>query len=352
MELTERQLKIFQAIVDDFIETAQPVGSRTLSRKFDLGVSSATIRNEMADLEELGYIEQLHTSSGRIPSDVGYRLYVDNLMRLYRLANTQKKAIRDQLISQMLETEGLIHRASEILSQMASLTSFILTPDFKASRLKNLKIIRLNEKRALLVLVSESDIVKDLIIRSNNLDQDELDKISNMLRHRLKGKDMNELDRGRIVLMENDFIEHSEFLNQLIESIKEHLNRNSANKLHFSGIAHVLHTPEFYDVEKAKSILDTLEKKDKLSIVLREDLAKDMSVRIGKENSWDEIRECSLITATYKINGRIVGKIGVIGPTRIHYSKIISLVEYVTATLTEVFSEQDHINEEVKRDER
>jgi heat-inducible transcriptional repressor len=351
MELTERQLRIFQAIVDDFIETAQPVGSRTLSRKFDLGVSSATIRNEMSDLEELGFIEQLHTSSGRIPSDKGYRLYVDSLMRLYKMANIHKKSIRDQLISRMLESEEIIRQASKILSQMTELTSFILTPDFKASRLKNLKLVRLGDKRALLVLVSESGIVKDLIVGINNLSQDELDKISNMLKYRLKGKDANRLNKGEILRTENGFENYLGFVDNLIDSIGTHMNRDSANRIHMSGISNVLHTPEFSDVEKAKCILDALDKKDKLSIVLREDLKKGISVRIGKENQWDEIKECSLVTATYKLNGRVIGKIGVIGPTRIDYPKIISLVEYMTDTLTEVFSGQDQIDEEVNGDE-
>ncbi|MBK5251473.1 MAG: heat-inducible transcription repressor HrcA [Peptostreptococcaceae bacterium] len=351
MQLTERQLRIFQAIVDDFIETAQPVGSRTLSRKFDLGVSSATIRNEMSDLEELGFIEQLHTSSGRIPSDKGYRLYVDSLMRLYKMANINKKSIRDQLISRMLESEEIIRQASKILSQMSDLTAFIMTPDFKASRLKNLKLVRLGDKRALLVLVSESGIVKDLIVGINNLSQDELDKISNMLKYRLKGKDVNRLNKGEILRVENSFENYLGFVDNLIDSIGTHMNRDTANRIHMSGISNVLHTPEFSDVEKAKCILDALDKKDKLLIVLREDLEKDISVRIGKENQWDEIKECSLVTATYKLNGRVIGKIGVIGPTRINYPKIISLVEYMTDTLTEVFSGQNQINEEVNGDE-
>ena len=350
MRLTERQLKIFQAIVDDFIQTAQPVGSRTLSRKYNLGVSSATIRNEMSDLEELGFIEQLYTSSGRIPSDEGYRLYVDNLMRLYKMANIQKKSIRDQLVSRMLESEEIIRHASKILSQMSDLTSFILTPDFKASRLRNLKIIRLSETRALLVLVSESGIVKDLVIKTNNLSQEELDKISNMLKSRLKGKDANRLDREKILAIESGFENHLSFVDNLIESIGMHMNSNYASRIYLSGISNVLHTPEFSDVEKAKCILDALDQKDKLSIVLSEDLEKDMSVRIGKENQWDEIKECSLVTATYKFNGRVIGKIGVIGPTRINYSKVISLVEYMTDTLTDVFSGQNQMNEEVNGD--
>lgn len=345
MSLTERQLRIFQAIVDDFIKTAQPVGSRTLARKYDLGVSSATIRNEMADLEEMGFIEQLHTSSGRIPSDAGYRLYVDSLMRLYKLANVQKKSIRDKLVGRMLETEEIIHQATEILSQMSSLTSFILTPDFKSSRLKHLKIIRISDTRALLVLVSESGIVKDLVIRINRQSQQELDRISNMLRYKLKGGEISRLDEGAIAALEDNFMGQAAFLEHLIQSVEGHLNQASADKLYLSGISNVLHTPEFCDVEKAKSILDALDQKEKLSIVLKRDLEQDISVRIGRENLWDEIRECSLITATYKLNGRIVGKIGVIGPTRLDYSRIISLVAYVTDTLTDIFTERKQIDE-------
>jgi len=338
MDLVERKLKILQAIITDFIDTAQPIGSRTIAKKYDLGISSATIRNEMADLEEMGYLVQPHTSAGRIPSDLGYRVYVDNLMQLYEIANKQKQIIRELLFNKIIEMDELLHQASLLLSQLTNLTSIGLSPQFKKSRIKNIKLIQIDEKKVLLVLVSNTGIVKNIILRSDGICQNTLDRISNLLQIELKNLTIEDINDEVINKLKKQIFEYEATIDRLIPVLKDTFREIEGVDLYCDGITNIFDLPEYTDVNKAKQFLSTIEKKDLMIKLLLNNRDDDICIKIGSENSLEEVKDCSIITATYKLNGKTIGSIGVIGPTRMDYSKVIPTIKCITNTLTEIFT--------------
>jgi len=336
VKLVDRKLKILQAIIDDFITTAQPVGSRTIAKKYNLGISSATIRNEMSDLEEMGYLVQPHTSSGRIPSDLGYRLYVDNLMKQQELANRQKQLIQKLLINKIFEIEDLVQQSSKVLSKITNLTSLSLSPQFKKSKLKNIKLVQVDNDKVLLILVSSSGIVKNVIFRISEISQSILNKISNLLQAKLKGLTIEDLNDEVINNLKNEIYEYSTTIEALLPILRNTLCEIDDSEIYLDGITNIFNLPEFTDINRAKQFLSTLEKKELMYEVLKDSDQDDVCIKIGRENKLDEIKDYSVITATYKLNGRVIGKIGVIGPTRMNYSNIVPVMRYITDTLSEI----------------
>lgn len=335
MDLVERKLKILQAIINDFICTAQPVGSRTIAKKYDLGISSATIRNEMSDLEELGYLVQPYTSSGRIPSDLGYRLYVDSLMRRYELENKQKKVIRNLILNKMVEIDDVIKNTSKILSQITNLTSMSLSAQFRNSKLKNIKLVQVDNDKVLLILVSNTGVVKNVILRIGNVSQNVLNKVSNLLREKLKGKTIAYLDDKIIENIKSELVDYSTTIDTIIPKLQSSLEDLGESEIYLDGITNIFNLPEYTDINKAKRFIAAIEKKELIYDLLKNDSSEDMSIKIGSENEIDEINDCSIITATYRLNGKIIGKVGVIGPTRMDYSRVIAVLNYLTNTLSD-----------------
>ncbi|WIF94810.1 heat-inducible transcriptional repressor HrcA [Caminicella sporogenes] len=338
MTLVDRKLKILQAIIDDFITTAQPVGSRTIAKKYNLGISSATIRNEMSDLEELGYLVQPHTSAGRIPSDLGYRLYVDVLMKHYELAAKQKLIIKQLLLDEINKIEDLVQQASKVLSHITNLTSLSLSPQFRKSKLKNIKLVKVDSDKVLLILVSNTGIVKNVLLRINEASQDVLDRIGNLLQHQLKGFSIDELSDDVILNLKNEIVEYGNTIESLVLILKNTLKEIDDREIYLDGLAHIFNLPEYTDINKAKQFISTIEKKDLLYEALKDNYEEDITIKIGRENNLEEIKDCSLITATYKLNGKVIGKIGVIGPTRMNYARIVPVMEYITKILTDILN--------------
>ena len=334
MTLVERKLKILQALINDFICTAQPVGSRTIAKKYDLGISSATIRNEMSDLEELGYLVQPHTSSGRIPSDLAYRLYVDSLMEKYKLENRQKKVISDLLLDKIVEIDDVIKNTSKILSQITNLISVSLSPQFQNSKLKNIKLVHLDEDKVLLVLVSNSGVIKNTILQIKNVSQKALNRVSNLLQDKLSGQVIANLDDETIDKIKSELIEYSSTIDKIVPKLHNFFNDIDHAHVNLDGITNIFNLPEYTDINKAKQFIATIEKRDLMYDLLRESSRDDICIRIGCENEIEEIQDCSIVTATYKLNGRIIGKVGVIGPTRMDYSKVIAVIKYLSKTLS------------------
>ncbi|MCT4605290.1 MAG: heat-inducible transcriptional repressor HrcA [Marinisporobacter sp.] len=340
MELGERKLRILQAIIRDFISTAEPIGSRTLMKKYDLGISAATIRNEMADLEEMGFLHQPHTSSGRIPSDKGYRLYVDSLMIMDQLAQKQKQAIRKSFIESVGELEQIITSTSKILSQMTRLTSIVLSPQFEQSKLKSVQLVSIDEKNVLLVVISQSGIVRNAVLRiDEGYTLESLMIVSKILNSKLKGLTIGDIN---FYVVEN-IKKEIKMLHSLIDAVlpvllailEDMLNV----QLYLDGITNIFHLPEYHNIERARCFMEMLDQKDQITELLMNS-KDDLDITIGKENKHEEMQRCSLVTATYKVNGLIVGKIGVIGPTRMNYDHIISVVDCVTKNLTDLLDER------------
>lgn len=341
MELEERKLKILQAIIKDFIETAEPVGSRTLAKRYDLGVSSATIRNEMSDLEELGFLRQPHTSAGRVPSNKAYRLYVDNLIKNQNISKRRDKNLEKEYIKSLDEAEQIISQTAKFISKTTKLTSIVLSPQLKEGLLKSIKLIPIDEYNILLILMSETGEIKNTIIKSKtSINRGELQVLANIIESKLKNLRIGEITPNLIKLIYDEALKYTKVIESifpaLINTIEEMINVD----LYLEGIANIFDLPEYHDIEKAKKFLSLVGKKDSL-IKLLLSSKSGLNVKIGDENESEDLKDCSLITATYKYKGLIIGKIGVIGPTRIDYNHITSVVSCITNSLNKILKENN-----------
>ncbi len=339
VDLGSRKLSILKVIIDDYINTGQPVGSRTISKKPDIGVSSATIRNEMADLEELGYLLQPHTSAGRIPSDFGYRLYVDLLDNRNVLSEEERDILRSLLISNTIELEDVITHTLGKLTNLTKLTTVISLPLFKKSKLENMKLIKVNSQRTLLIMVSDTGVVKNISLAIGDCEQATLDLISDGLLSRFKNSTIEEINIKDIYALKNDLKlkNAGELIDYLLPLLRDSLKEVKDFELYVSGAHNIFDIAEFNDMRRAKKFFDLISNKDLLFDVLRE-AEDDIIVKIGSENKYEELKELTLIASPYKFNGANEGRIGVIGPTRIDYDRTISAVNYTANILTSIFS--------------
>ncbi len=332
-----RKLSILKVIIDDYISTGQPVGSRTVSKKPSIAVSSATVRNEMADLEELGYLLQPHTSAGRIPSDVGYRLYVDLVANSLNIGEQEKNLIKSILFVKSCEVEDIVKQALKIITDMTGLPTVISLPLFKKSSLQNMKLIKVNESRVLLILISDTGVVKNISLPIIDANQFALDAISGALLEKFKNTTIEEISVKEVNKLRTELKEYTEIIDYLIPILRDSLREISEVELYVDGINNIFEINEFSDIRRAREFLDLISDESLLYEALNE--AKDgMKVKIGRENILPQLQNLSLIAAPYKFNGLNDGRIGVIGPTRIPYQRVISIVEFAANTLSSLFS--------------
>lgn len=338
MNLGDRKRLILQAIIEDYINTAEPVGSRTISKKYLTNTSPATIRNEMADLEEMGYIEQPHTSAGRIPSDKGYRLYVDQMMEQQAINKSQNEMIKKQFTDTLGEIDRLIKHASKLLSQMTQYTSIITTPQVNKTALKHIQLIKIDQSTVLAIIITDAGIVKNSVLRLlKDVPNDVLEKISKILNDSICGMCVEDIASLALQDIPDGLAGYREIIEQVLPELIQTLIYSDNVEIYHDGAANILNLPEFNDINKARSFLNTLEEKDLLFNVLKEP-KENINVSIGSENKYEQLQNCSLITATYKLNGKTIGSIGVIGPTRMEYSKVISVVDCMTNNLSEILT--------------
>ncbi|MCQ2559867.1 MAG: heat-inducible transcriptional repressor HrcA [Clostridia bacterium] len=336
MKMDARKQKILLALITDFIETADPVGSRTIARKYQLGVSPATIRNELADLEEMGYIEQPHTSSGRVPSHKGYRYYVDFLMEKYDLSKWEERVINDGYEEKLKDVTQVVQRTGTILSGVTGCAAVIIAPRPAVGALKHLQLVGLNPGKAMLVVVSDTGVVQHQAINiPETLLQEDLDVISQVFNAKLQGKSLKSI---RMTLLKEVYFElskHKNILDLALQLLGEHSSGIGEEKIYLGGVFNILNQPEFNNVEKVKTLLSLLEQEELLCQLLESGFqAPGVQIRIGDELLRDEMRECSLISANYQVEGS-QGAIGVLGPTRMDYARIISIVEYLACNLSQ-----------------
>lgn len=338
MDLTERKLKILHAIVADFIHSAEPVGSRTLSKKYDLGISPATIRNEMSDLEELGYLTHPHTSAGRVPSDKAYRLYVNHLMERYELPEEEKRIISENLKSDMMELERTIEHAAELLSRLTNLTSFAITPKQDANRLKYINLLPVDDTTVVLMIVAENGKVTNQALRiSVSYTPENLELLSKVMTHTFRGRTISDVLTVDIIkYFENDIEAMSRLAQSIMPNFMNTLENMLNVDLYLEGLTNIFSIPEYNDIERARMFLEMVNrKKDFMDVLINRD--NGMIITIGDENTDEIMRDCSLITADYRINGKLVGKLGVIGPTRMKYDEVTSVIRYMTDNLSCTF---------------
>lgn len=338
MEMDERKIKILQAIINDYINTAEPVGSRTIAKKYDLGISSATIRNEMADLEEMGYLEQLHSSSGRKPSNKGYRLYVDKLMHVPNLTPEEEYKIKTQIIDTALfEIDKIIKQTTSLLSELTKLTCIVKTPSVSRSYIKHIQLINIDSSNVLLVIITDSGIIKNNVIRvGKNVSTDALAKLSNILNGRLKGLNCDQINLEVINNLRIDLAGYEDIFNATIPVLYESLSSSDNLEIYTEGTTNIFNYPEYKDIDKAREFLSLLDNKDKIVGLLNN--GSNISVKIGNENFIEGAEDCSVISAVYNLNEKPIGEIGVIGPTRIPYSKVISILGNVVRELNYILT--------------
>jgi heat-inducible transcriptional repressor len=327
MILNDRKLKILEAIINDYIATAEPIGSRTIAKKYDIGLSSATIRNEMSDLEEMGFIVQPHASAGRVPSDKGYRLYVDSLMNYRDLTNEESFFLHNIISNNINQIDYLMQETAKAIALMTKYTTIVSEPQTKKTKLKHLQLVPLDSNSIIMVLVTDSKVVKNYLLKTSNAPSYEaLNNMSIILNHSLSGCTLDEMDIESIqkALLQTGVDTDVIFpiLDEIINTIK------TENDIHVytSGVKNILAYPEFSDLEKAKAVFQALEEKDILITLLGKDNSDHVKVVIGNENNIVQMKDCSIIRANCKLGDQIYGSIGIIGPTRMNYSQVVSIL--------------------------
>jgi len=336
--LTDRQLLILQVIIDDFIRSAQPVGSRSLSKKSDISFSSATIRNDMADLEEMGFIEKTHTSSGRIPSEKGYRYYVDHLLSPRMLAVDEKEKLKSVFVDKIFELEKLVQKSAQILSEITNYTAIVLGPKVRDNRLKKISLVPINPGSAVAIMVTDTGHVENkLITLPPAIDGAQIEKIVNILNDQLVGVPLVELSSKIQNEMISLFMKHFNHYENIIEALSDTLRIVPNQKLFFGGKTNMLMQPEFHDIEKVRSLLSIIEQEKELYNLMKHN-PLGINVKIGSEINDPAMENCSLITATYSMGETNVGTVAILGPTRMDYSHVISLLNMFSKDFSSVLT--------------
>jgi heat-inducible transcriptional repressor len=339
--LDDRKLKILQAIIRNYLETGEPVGSRTISKFTDLNLSSATIRNEMSDLEELGFIIQPHTSSGRIPSDKGYRLYVDMLLH----DKVQEvEDMKELLIQKADKLESLLQQVAKLLAVNTQYTTMVTTPQYK-KKVKFIQLTEVDDNQLLAVIVFERNIVKNKIIKvTTSLNKETLLKLNIVLNTFLQGLDLGEINLPVISQMKEQAGEYRTLVNDILDAIMQAVAEEDDIEVYTSGTTNILRYPELSDREKACDLLYTLEEKKVLSEFIQDRMedeeSRGIQVYIGDETPVDSMKDCSVVTATYEIEEGVYGKVGIIGPKRMDYQKVVGTLQSLMMQLDDIFKKK------------
>lgn len=341
MELNDRKLRILKAIIDDYFTTAEPVGSRTLSRHYDLGISPATIRNEMSDLEELGYIMQPHTSSGRVPSDKGYRFYVDMMLQIQK-AEFTKLVYMEELKNSASRIEDLLKTIGQHLANQTHYTTIISSPNYKKSKIKNIQLIEVEKRTILAVVVTDGNSIKDYMIQLNHdVNQQLLNNIAITLNQHLFGLTLNEIGLTVINKIKDEHSDGEEVISKVIDVVFKTIQVVDETDVFTYGTTNILQYPEFNDITKASSLIKALEAKDVLKDIINTTIESDdgnVKIVIGGENELDDLKDCSLITTSYHIGGEKVGAIAIIGPKRMDYDKTVQNLRCLIKSVDELLN--------------
>ena len=339
----DRKREILKSVVKEYIFTAEPVGSRTIARRYQMSLSSATIRNEMADLEEMGYLEQPHTSAGRVPSQLGYRFYVDNLMDMESMRPEDEEIIKKSIMKAN-DIEKIIAESSKVLSQVARHTSLILGPQFRKSSFQGMRILPLGEKKGLVVLITGTGFIKNRVIElPQSLTGAELQQVVQYINHKLQGLTIDQVTDSLIKELKRDLFRRMELLEQAFLLLEESMIEDEKVKVFLGGTTNILNQPEFKDVEKIRKFLNLFEQDELLYMLLQSGEGEEdgLTVRIGSENSVEEVHECTLVTSTFVMGQGSVGKIGVLGPTRMDYSRVVAVVKCLAESLSETLNDRN-----------
>ena len=326
--LDDRKKRVLQAVIDDYITSAEPVGSRTLARKYNLGVSPATIRNEMADLEMLGYLEQIHTSSGRIPSSKGYRFYVNGLIPPTPVSDAERARIDAWYRERVRRIEEVFQETARLISQVTRNVSLVLAPQMTQAAFRCLQFLPLDDQRVIAVLMTDAGFVENKIIpMPPGAEFEDFQRMARVINRNLAGHTLQSIQRHSMTEIRDEIDDES-----LYEAALGIINR----ALDESRTTEMLEQPEFHDVEKVRDTLLILEKEELVKDILHAHMGEGLEVTIGQENQDSHFKDTSLITATYHLDGQLLGTIAVLGPTRMQYAKAMSLLEFMNTNLTRI----------------
>ncbi|MDR3257053.1 MAG: heat-inducible transcriptional repressor HrcA [Endomicrobium sp.] len=336
--LKERKTKILSAVIHHFIKTGKPVGSNVLIEEYNISLSPAAVRNLMAELEEDGYLTHPHTSAGRIPTDKGYRTYVDNLMKLQNFAVKEEKRIRKEYKQKHNEIEMLLSETSRILSGLSQYTGFVMTPKAQYDEIKNIELVQLSKEELLIVLLTESGMIKHKKIESS-LAPGQINRLKNFLNEKLRGVSVAQANK-RIISEVRDFRQNEIEILKIAEKISD-VFYNIQDDIYIDGTSNVIAIPDFNDFEPVKSLIKFNEDKEKFIEIINKDFNNNgINVKIGSENILAELKDLSIITTVYKNGEQAVGILGIIGPKRMEYEKMMLLVSNVSEMLNKFFKDK------------
>jgi heat-inducible transcriptional repressor len=338
MELDGRKWTILKAIIQTYLDTGDPVGSRTISKMSDLSLSSATIRNEMSDLEEMGLIIQPHTSSGRIPSDKGYRLYVDRLMEEKEAEVTQ---MRNLMISREDKMEMLLKQIVRYLAVNTNYATMITSPQYHRTKLKFIQLSIVDEGQILATIVAEGNVVKNRIIHlEHGLEGDQILQLNIQLNSRLNGLTIEQINLATISKLKQEAGIQSELISQVLDAVADAISQEEDIEVYTSGATNIFRYPELSsDTDKASGLIHAFEEKHPLLSLMdqEEETGQAIQVAIGSELGNENLRDCSVVTASYDLGDGMYGRIGIVGPKRMDYDKVVGILKNLTGQLDEVY---------------
>ena len=344
MELDERKIKILNSIIQTYLITGEPVGSRTISKYTDLNLSSATIRNEMSDLEEMGYIIQPHTSAGRIPSDKGYRFYVDNLME-EKVAEVDE--MKEVLLQKADKIDRLLKQVAKLLATNTNYATMISGPQYKRNKIKFVQLSRVEASQLLVVIMIDGNIIKNKLIQiRQEVDEEEVAKLNIVLNTYLQGLSLMEINMELVQRMKIQASEYQEIIREVIDAIAVAVQEEDDLEIYTSGTTNLLSYPELNDKDKARALISTLEEKKELTDLLLSPPEEDdgekrgIQVYIGSESPVTSMKDCSIVTATYELEEGVQGTIGIIGPKRMDYKKVVGNLQTMMNQLDEIYKKK------------
>ena len=341
MKLSERKKKILQLVVDDYISTAQPVSSKSITEKYMQDISSATVRSELAGLEEMGYLTQLHTSSGRVPSVEAYKLYVSELMDKGKLTAKEVGVVKKAFADHANNLESVVQNTVKVISELTDYTSVALSSHTDSDKIIKIELFRYKPTQALLLIVTEKTLIRDKFINiPEGMSDAQIVEASSLLSKLCVGKGFNEV-AGLSKLVADEFETYREIFDGVMSAIEEYIKKDKSNVI-LEGEGKILNNPEYNDSEKVKNFLSVVTSKNKLAGLLAESSDDiEISIKIGGETEQDMPKDCSLVTATYSASGVKIGTYGVIGPLRMDYQKVVSVLEGVGKILEDILTNKD-----------
>ncbi|XME02763.1 heat-inducible transcriptional repressor HrcA [Lachnospiraceae bacterium C1.1] len=345
MEMDERKTKILEAIIKNYLATGEPVGSRTISKLEGLKVSPATIRNEMSDLEEMGYILQPHTSSGRIPSDKGYRFYVD---RMFLEKEKEVSDMKEMVVEKADQLSELLKHVSKLLAENTQYAAMVSSPQTHRNKLKFIQLSRIDDKSVLAVIVVEGNIIKNKIIpTAEEIDDDTILKLNLLLNTHLNGLSLEDINLGLITLIKERAGIHSEMIASVIDAVAEAIRADEDLEIYTSGTNNIFRYPELADNQKASEIISTLEEKKEFTELMKESLNESgdenshaIQVYIGNESPIQSMKNCSVVTATYELEDGMKGMMSIIGPKRMDYEKVAKTLKTLQEQLDTLYKKK------------